>query len=95
MLKCFSELSDEELNFIKRFLLNSGSLKEMAKQYEVSYPTLRLRLNRLIEKIEAIEKPEENDPFRLKIKNLAAEGEISLNTAKKILSEYDKQKKEE
>ena len=40
-------LDDEDVSFIKRFLLASGSLKEMAKQYEVTYPTVRLRLDKL------------------------------------------------
>ena len=44
-------LENEDLEFIKNFVLSSGSLKEMAKMYEVSYPTVRLRLDRLIEKI--------------------------------------------
>ena len=33
-------LDDEDVSFIKRFLLASGSLKEMARQYEVTYPTV-------------------------------------------------------
>ena len=44
-------LDDEDVSFIKRFLLASGSLKEMARQYEVTYPTVRLRLDKLIQKI--------------------------------------------
>ena len=48
--KWLSVLSEEDVHFIKRFVLASGSLKELAKQYRVSYPTLRIRLNRLIEK---------------------------------------------
>ena len=40
-------LDDEDVSFIKRFLLASGSLKEMAKQYEVTYPTVRLRSDKL------------------------------------------------
>ena len=43
-------LDDEDVSFIKRFLLASGSLKEMARQYEVTYPTVRLRLDKLIQK---------------------------------------------
>ena len=35
-----ANLDDEDVSFIKRFLLASGSLKEMAKQYEVTYPTV-------------------------------------------------------
>ena len=40
-------LEDEDVAFIRRFVLASGSLKEMAAQYGVSYPTVRLRLDRL------------------------------------------------
>ena len=48
-----SNLDDEDMTFIKRFLLASGSMKEVAAQYGVSYPTVRLRLDRLIQKIQA------------------------------------------
>ena len=41
-------LEEQDLTFIKKFLLASGSLKEVAAQYGVSYPTVRLRLDRLI-----------------------------------------------
>jgi len=39
-------LDDEDLAFLKRFLLASGTLKELARQYGISYPTVRLRLGR-------------------------------------------------
>lgn len=45
-----SNLDDEDMTFIKRFLLASGSMKEVAAQYGVSYPTVRLRLDRLIQR---------------------------------------------
>ena len=48
----------KELAFIKKFILASGSLKEIAKQYEVTYPTVRLRLDRLIQKIQIAEDTE-------------------------------------
>ena len=38
-------LSDEDLAFTRRFVLNSGSLKALATDYRVSYPTIRLRLD--------------------------------------------------
>lgn len=44
-------LEDEDVAFIKKFLLASGSLKEVAGLYGVTYPTVRLRLDRLIQKI--------------------------------------------
>ena len=47
-------LDDEDLVFVKKFLLSSGSHKEIARQYQVTYPTVRLRLDRLIQKGTAI-----------------------------------------
>lgn len=45
-----ANLAEEDLAFIKNFVLSSGSLKQMSQLYQVSYPTMRLRLDRLIEK---------------------------------------------
>ena len=36
------------LKFVRKFVLTSGSLKEIPKEYGVSYPTIRLRLDKLI-----------------------------------------------
>jgi hypothetical protein len=85
----FTGLEEEEQNFIKKFLLFSGSLKEIAIDYSVSYPTLRLRLDRIIEKIKLAEKSEE-DTFILTIKNLAIDEKISIDVAKKVLEQYRK-----
>lgn len=41
-----ADLEDEDVAFIKKFILASGSLKEVAGLYGVSYPTVRLRLDR-------------------------------------------------
>ena len=41
-------LEDEDVAFIKKFLLASGSLKEVAGLYGVTYPTVRLRLDRKV-----------------------------------------------
>ena len=49
-------LEQEDVTFLKNFVLKSGSLKEIAKLYEVSYPTVRLRLDKLIQK-NRIERP--------------------------------------
>ena len=45
-------LEPEDVTFLKNFVLKSGSLKEIARLYQVSYPTVRLRLDKLIQKIE-------------------------------------------
>lgn len=84
-------LDDEDVSFIKRFLLASGSLKEMAKQYGVTYPTVRLRLDRLIQKIR-ISDDTESEPYIALIKRLAVNDKLDFDTAKLLVSEYKKQK---
>ena len=74
-------------------ILASGSLKALAKQYQVSYPTLRIRLDRLINKIKVVDNPENRDPFRMKLRSLAAEGRISTVVAKEIIKAYQKEKR--
>lgn len=44
-------LSPEDQRFIVNFVKSSGSLKEMAKQLGLSYPTVRNMLNEIIEKL--------------------------------------------
>lgn len=84
-----AELGDEDLNFIKKFILSSGSLKEMARIYEVSYPTVRVRLNRVIEQIRASEEREEDGYIRL-IKKMAVEEKIEFDAAAVLIREYRK-----
>ncbi len=87
-------LEEEDLSFIRRFLLASGSLKEMARQYGVSYPTVRLRLDRLIQKIQLSEQ-EAEEPYVHLIKQLAVDDKLSLETARLLIQEYRKDQKEE
>lgn len=81
-------LEAEDLQFIKRLILSSGSLKELAKEYNVTYPTIRLRLNKLIKKINTNENSQKDDEFIMLIKQLAIDDNFDLNTAKKLIYEY-------
>ena len=76
-------LSDEDLAFVKRFLLASGSLKELAGAYDITYPTVRLRLDRLIEKIQS--------DFERVLRAASAEGKIEFDTLKMLLKEHRKE----
>ncbi len=87
------ELDEEDVSFIKRFLLVSGSLKEMAKQYGVTYPTVRLRLDRLIQKIQ-VNSTAEQDPYIALVKRLAINEKLDVETAKLLIGEYKKQRKD-
>ena len=84
-----SNLNDEDVAFIKRFLLASGSLKEMAKQYKVTYPTVRLRLDKLIQKIQ-VNDDAETEPYIALIKKLAIDDKLDFDTAKILINEYKK-----
>ncbi len=87
--KWLTELSEEDFQFIKRFILASGSLKEMAAQYGISYPTVRGRLDRLIEKIHILESTKEKTEFHKTVKLLAAEGKLSLPVARTLIRSYE------
>jgi hypothetical protein len=49
-----ARLSPEEQRFIELFVRSSGSLKAVAAAEEISYPTVRNRLDSLIERIEQL-----------------------------------------
>ncbi|ANH79784.1 hypothetical protein A8C56_01285 [Niabella ginsenosidivorans] len=50
-LPLYLKLSQEEQGFIMEFFLASGSIKEMARQAGTSYPTMRNKMDDMIEKI--------------------------------------------
>jgi hypothetical protein len=55
-LPLLSRLSNEDQGFMLEFIKASGSLKEMAKLLGLSYPTVRNRLDEIIERIKLTEK---------------------------------------
>ena len=88
-----AELDEEDVSFIRNFLLCSGSLKEVAGRYRVSYPTVRLRLDRLIQKINLGE-DQAADPYVALIKRLAVNDKVDFEAAKLLIQEYKRQKED-
>ena len=88
-----AELEGEDLAFVKKFVLASGSLKEVAAQYGVSYPTVRLRLDRLSQKIKMSESTE-SDPYIAMVKHLAVDDRLDFDTAKLLRNKKKKTRKE-
>ncbi|MFD3221834.1 DUF2089 family protein [Staphylococcus saprophyticus] len=84
-------LSEEDQIFVKRLVLNSGSLKKLSKEYNVSYPTIRLRIDRLIQKIEFSEN--NTDIFKSKLMQLVIDNELNLEAANKILEFHQEERK--
>ena len=50
----YMQLTREEQAFILKFFLSSGSIKEMAKQAGLSYPTMRNKMDDLITEIKTL-----------------------------------------
>ncbi len=88
-----AELDGEDVAFIRNFVLASGSLKEIAQEYGVTYPTVRLRLDRLIQKIR-LSGERAADPYVSLVKRLALDEKIDFDTAKLLIAEYRRQKEE-
>lgn len=86
-------LDADDLQFLRVFLLNSGSLKAAAEVYGVSYPTVRARLDRLIAKTRAAEAAIDKDAFERKIELLVADGWLAPNLAKELLTLHRKTSK--
>ena len=84
-------LEEEDVSFINKFILASGSLKEVAAQYGVTYPTVRLRLDRLIQKIR-IGEDTAADPYIATIKRLVVNDKLDFDTAKLLIAEYKRTK---
>jgi len=86
-------LEEEDVAFIRNFLLCSGSLKEVASRYGVTYPTVRLRMDRLIQKIRLSEERAQ-DPYISLIKRLAVSDKIDFEAARLLINAYRKEKEE-
>lgn len=84
-----SDLNEEEIEFIKFFILSSGSIKELATIYSTSYPTLRKQLDKLIQKIRISERKENDNIIQL-IQQLEKEGRIDQEIADTVVQEYGK-----
>jgi hypothetical protein len=81
-------LSDEDLAFLKRFLLASGTLKDLAAQYGISYPTVRLRVDRLIQKVNLLDQQTTAGPFEQRLRSLYADGKLDDRTFVELLDSY-------
>ena len=88
-----SGLSEEDWQFIKRLLLASGSLKDVAQQYGISYPTVRIRLDRLIEKVHILDNQKPKSKFHQTVQVLVAEGRLDVSVAKTLLKTFEENAK--
>jgi hypothetical protein len=77
-------LPEEDLEIVTQFVLSSGSLKEMALLYHVSYPTIRASLDQVIARLRQTMGGAAPDPMTDLLADLVERGEIKVSTAKNI-----------
>ncbi len=77
-------LDREDLDLVTELVLRSGSLKELAQAYGVSYPTIRGRLDRLIERLRAAVDGRVPDPVSELLAKLVERGEMSASGARAV-----------
>jgi hypothetical protein len=78
-----ARLAAEDQQLVELLLLASGSLKAVAKQLGISYPTMRKRLDALIEQLELQVKHDEQQRRQL-LKDVAAGKRSAAEAARQI-----------
>ncbi|NRA58533.1 MAG: DUF2089 family protein [Phycisphaerales bacterium] len=77
---------EEDRALIIEFVLRSGSLKDLAKHYGVSYPTIRTRLDGVIERLRAAVENRPADPLAEALAELVQRGELTASGARRVLA---------
>jgi len=77
-------LPREDLDLITELVLRSGSLKDLASAYSVSYPTIRARLDRVIERLKDAVEGRQRSPVNGLLADLVERGELSFTGARAI-----------
>jgi hypothetical protein len=79
-----TRLPREDLELITELVLQSGSLKGLAKAYGVSYPTIRGRLDKVIERLRGLIEGRVPDPVSDLLASLVERGELSTGGARRL-----------
>ena len=85
-LSKFDYLSNEQKYFVEIFIKNLGNIKEIEKELNISYPTVRKNLDSIILALGYNLSEEENDDFNKDILNKLDKGEISADEAINLLN---------
>lgn len=83
-LSRFEALRAEQLNFIEVFLKCRGNIKDVEKEMGISYPTVRAKLDDVIESM-GFNSPRKNLPNSKEILDLLEGDEISVEEAVDML----------
>ncbi len=81
-------LDPDELKFVEDFILTGGSLKDLAAQMDFSYPTVRNKLNDIIENLKKFKETEkflDENMSQEKVLSKLENGQISVKEALRLL----------
>ena len=81
----FCKLSNEQKSFLEVFVKNRGNIKEIEKELSISYPTVKNRLENLIEALGHSPKYAEPEIDKKDILDRLDKGEITSTEALKLL----------
>ncbi len=84
----FLSLDDEDFEFLTAFLKSRGSMKEVQEKLGISYPTAKLRLDKLLVSLGFMEDAKPTD--KLRILEALERGEITPSEAVKLLKNSSK-----
>ncbi|MFC1524892.1 DUF2089 domain-containing protein [Planctomycetota bacterium] len=84
-------LSPEGELFLKVFLESRGSIKEMEKRLNISYPTVRAKIEQLLQNLGLGQTPPAPGQQRLSILEKLNKGQIKINEALKNLKDLGKE----
>ncbi len=85
-VSALSLLSYEDQRLIEEFILCDGKIKDLAKKIGVSYPTMRLRLDRLIGRLKKLVEEHRSEEVNY-ILGEVDKGRISPEMASKLIKE--------
>jgi hypothetical protein len=86
----FSNLTDDERDFVELFVVARGNIKEMEKRLGISYPTVRNKLDGIVAKLEqTIQRtdPDTRKKRRLEILDSIRRGDITAEEGVALMEE--------
>lgn len=89
LLPLLASLSQEEESFLRVFLSARGSIKEVERQLGISYPTVKSRLEALLNRLGLGSLQAETRRRRLEVVERLERGEISARDAVAMLKELE------
>lgn len=86
----FDCLDESEIEFVKIFLAGGGSIKEVEKALNISYPTVKSRLEEIVKKMGISDYDFDTKNKKMEILKKLERGEITAQDAVKMIKDLKK-----